>query len=226
MEQNIGKIVGEFISNFMREEQMKKVQNYAELNPYARKGAILFTGSSLMEQFPVCEYCANELPGLLVYNRGVGGFTTDDFLQYIHEQLLDLEPSTVFINIGTNDMNERSDGEDWLEHLLRNYRAILQQAKEALPETKFYLMAYYPVNPHKSELAAERMLKVRTKENLAKANAAVKALAEEFGHEYIDVGEGLADENGDLKLEYTVEGVHMFSGAYHIVFENLKKYLA
>lgn len=43
---------------------------------------------------------------------------------------LNLEPAKVFINIGTNDINERSDGEYWRDHLLRNYEKILKQIKE------------------------------------------------------------------------------------------------
>ena len=79
--------------------------------------------------------------------RGIGGYTTDDFLTNIDTVLFDLEPSKIFINIGTNDMNIREDGEDWNAHLLTNYETILKQIKERLPETEVYMMAYYPVNP-------------------------------------------------------------------------------
>lgn len=39
----------------MKKEQAGKVKNYRILNACAKRGGILFTGSSLMEQFPVCE---------------------------------------------------------------------------------------------------------------------------------------------------------------------------
>lgn len=39
----------------MNNEQMIKIKNFYYLNQNILKGKILFTGSSLMEQFPICE---------------------------------------------------------------------------------------------------------------------------------------------------------------------------
>ena len=39
----------------MNNEQMIKIKNFDYLNQNTLKGKILFTGSSLMEQFPICE---------------------------------------------------------------------------------------------------------------------------------------------------------------------------
>lgn len=97
--------------------------------------------------------------------------------------------------------------------------------KHRLPNTKVYMMAFYPVNPYVDAMAAQRMLKVRTKGILALVNAAMEKLAVKYGYKFIDVNQGLTDENGDLQASYTVEGVHMYAGAYHVVFENLKPYL-
>ena len=85
-------------------------RSYDDLNKIAQKGQILFTGSSLMEQFPVNEIAMSMGITKTIYNRGIGGTTTDDFLAHIGTVLLDLEPSKVFINIGTNDIHERADG--------------------------------------------------------------------------------------------------------------------
>lgn len=204
-----------------------RIKNYQTLNRYAKKGQILFTGSSLMEQFPVCELTAGLGLDRAVYNRGVGGYTTDDFLRQIDTVLFDLVPSRVFINIGTNDIREWEDGRDWMEHLLGNYEKILKMSRERLPETEFTLMAYYPVNEEQEEadLWVKQALKVRTNENLALASRHVAKLAEAFGHRFIDVNQGLTDEKGNLKAEYTVEGIHLYAEAYGVIFENLKPYL-
>ena len=180
-----------------------------------------------MEQFPISELSISHNLGKIIYNRGIGGYKTDDFLRDIDDMLFDLEPSYVFLNIGTNDMNEREDGEDWLAHLLRNYRRIFDLCKEKLPDTKFYIMAFYPINsviPAAKPLLSN-MLKLRTRENLKLANEAIEKLTREYGYEYIDVNAGLTDEEGFLKAEFTVEGVHMFADAYEIVYQNLLPYL-
>ena len=57
-------------------EKVRKSKNFQHLNKYIKKGQILFTGSSLMEHFPVAElYAESDLSrdGLLVYDRGIGG---------------------------------------------------------------------------------------------------------------------------------------------------------
>ena len=93
---------------FMRKEQEKKLENFRELNKAVQKGQILFTGSSLMEMFPVEDFLREEKSEQIIYNRGIGGFVTDDMLQNMNEQIFDLEPSAVFINIGTNDISDSS----------------------------------------------------------------------------------------------------------------------
>ena len=47
------------------------------LNTFAKKGEIVFTGSSLCELFPISEMLQNVEPRIRVYNRGIGGDVTD-----------------------------------------------------------------------------------------------------------------------------------------------------
>ena len=216
-------IMQDMMKHFQQEKEMKRAK-YRQQNAYIRKGQTLFTGSSLMEQFPITEYCLNEgLP--IAYNRGIGGYTTDEFLAAIDDVLLDMQPAKLFINIGTNDIRSMPEGEDWFAHLSANYRAICEIIRDRLPKTTVYMMAYYPVNLEALQARAGQEPIVRTNENVAKANEMVRALATEFGFRYIDVNDGLKDETGSLKAEYTRDGIHFDSAAYRTVFERLKQYL-
>lgn len=213
---------------FMKKEQKDKLDRYRILNETARKGQILFTGSSLMEQFPIHELLMDEEMDCLIYNRGIGGFTTEDMLENMQEQIYGTEPSKIFINIGTNDMGKP---DYTLEKLMDNYKKILEQIKEHLPKTEIYMMAYYPVNEVDKKTVlpdeewANHMFDNRNNFNIRLANQAVKQLAEKMGCRYIDVNEGLYDETGRLKKEFTLEGVHMYANGYRVVLSNLKKYL-
>mgnify|MGYP003227654826 CR=1 FL=1 len=211
----------------MRRDQRIKVRRISELNQGMKKHQILFTGSSLMELFPIEELRVSLDIEPVIYNRGIGGFTTDDFLENIHPMLLEPEPSKVFINIGTNDIADRETKEGhWLTHLIVNYEAILKKLKSALPECEVYMMSYYPVNLEKLRAGAGKdAVIVRTNENVNRANQAVKDLSEKYGYHYIDVNQGLTDENGELKQEFTMDGIHMYPDAYKIVLENMKPYL-
>ena len=177
-----------------------------------------------MENFPITEYCLNEgLP--VAYNRGIGGYTTDEFLESIDAMLLDPQPAKLFINIGTNDLRALPNGEDWFSHLSANYRRICEIIREKLPDTMIYMMAYYPVNT--AALAAQGYPgpMVRTNENIARANRMVEGLAAEYGFHYIDVNDGLKDEKGELKAEHTQDGIHFDAAGYRTVFDRLRQYL-
>ena len=194
-------------------EKQEKVERYRRLNRFVRPHQILFAGSSLMEQFPIYELMLDmELP-YVIYNRGIGGTTTFELMEHMDVCIYDLQPDFIFINIGTNDMNLPDYTE---EGLISRYRAILQGIREHLPEAKIFLMAYYPVNPKAAKGIPwmEEALKVRTNARIDSANRAVEKLAGEMGAEYLDLNQGIRDEEGNLKAEYTVEGMHMYADGY------------
>ena len=179
-----------------------------------------------MEQFPICEIAQSDGLNKVIYNRGVSGYKTEDVLREIDTMLFDLDPAKVFINIGTNDMNSDSDNnEGWMERLLYNYEKILVQMKNKIPDAIVYLMAYYPVNRAMLDNMNVSIFNTRTNENIAALNKKVKRLADKYEYIFIDVNEGLCDEQGNLKEEYTKEGIHMYANAYQIVYDNLKKYI-
>lgn len=215
----------DFFKELMHREQQDKLERYRILNQNVKKGEILFTGSSLMEQFPVNELLMTNGMDQVVYNRGIGGFTTTDMLQHMEEMVFGTEPSRIFINIGTNDIGSP---EYQLEALLERYEEIIVRIQERLPEAQINMMAYYPVNETDKIPEGEwgkTAFVTRTNENINIANAAIENLAAKKGCRFINVNEGLADERGKLKKEYTIEGIHMYANGYQVVLQNLKKYL-
>jgi lysophospholipase L1-like esterase len=214
--------VFEFFEQNMRREQDEKLDRFRILNQEARKGEILFTGSSLMEQFPIHELMMNDGMDLVIYNRGIGGFTTRDMMEHMEEMVFGTEPSRIFINIGTNDMNAPDFSQD---RLLENYEAILRQIQERLPAAEINVMAYYPVNEVDKVPDGpwgKTLFVNRTNRTIDRLNQALEKLAEKLGCRFINVNKGLTDENGRLKKEYTIEGVHMYANGYRVVLDNLK----
>ena len=212
----------EFFEQNMRREQEEKLDRFRILNQEARKGEILFTGSSLMEQFPIHELMMNDGMDLVIYNRGIGGFTTRDMMEHMEEMVFGTEPSRIFINIGTNDMNAPDFSQD---RLLENYEAILRQIQERLPAAEINVMAYYPVNEVDKVPDGpwgKTLFVNRTNRTIDRLNQALEKLAEKLGCRFINVNKGLTDENARLKKEYTIEGVHMYANGYRVVLDNLK----
>ncbi|HYA77298.1 MAG TPA: GDSL-type esterase/lipase family protein [Verrucomicrobiae bacterium] len=207
-----------------------KLQNdirakYAVENQTAKKGQILFVGSSLMEIFPIDKLQKNLGLDKVIYNRGVRATTTADLLNHMDTLVFDLAPSKIFINIGSNDIGFGVPEDVFLA----NYDEILHQIREKLPGTVVFVMAYYPINTvddfgeEKDE--HDQLYSHRSNELLEAANAKVEQLAQKNGYKFINVNAGLTDVNGNLRKELTFDGGHMYPAGYEIVLANLKKYL-
>ena len=196
-----------------REKQIKR-ERFRRL-----KGAVVFAGSSLMEQFPLYEFLQDDDLHCTLYNRGIGGFTTTELLEAMDECILELQPAHLFLNIGTNDLN----GPDYdRAAMLGRYEEIVQQIRKKLPETKLYLLAYYPVNPTVAEdPGLIECFRWRTNERIREASEGVQALARKYGAEFLDLNKDLCDAAGNLKAEYTIEGMHLYANGYRPVMDAL-----
>lgn len=206
-----------------RLEKEQMVKDFHIWNKDAIKGQTVFTGSSLMEMFPIEKWVKELGPNApIVYNRGVGGYRTTDLLPILDACVFELEPRKVFINIGTNDL---SDDTIPLETVMSNYDRIITQIEEKLPGVIIYMMAYYPIN---YEAATEEMkpcLLIRTNEKINRANELVEQLAAKHGQKYINVNAPLMDEQGRLKAEYTIEGMHIKPEGYRAIFQDVMAYV-
>lgn len=219
LEQENQILIGQVINGFMESEKQGKIQRFRYLNPFARKGQIVFAGSSLMEQFPIYEFLMDfDLP-YIIYNRGIGGYTTAEMLKVMDVCIYDLAPKAIFLNIGTNDL----DGPDYTqEGLLERMEEILKGIRTHLPDARLYLLAFYPVNPEvETTPFIKEVFRYRTNERICAANEAIQALAKQYGADYLDLNQGVRDQNGNLKAEFTVEGMHMYANGYKAVLDQL-----
>ena len=213
-------IWNDFLRKWASGRRADKLERYRRLNALAKPGQILLAGSSLMEQFPIHELLQDAGVSLPVYNRGVGGFVTQEFQAALDVCVLQLRPSHIFLNIGTNDMN----GPDYtLEGLLARYEAIVREILEKLPGVKITLLAYYPLcesrmreDPHMAEV-----LRYRNNRTIAQANQGVEALARRLGLSFANCNQYLVDSTGGLKEEYTIEGMHIYGDGYAMVLKAL-----
>lgn len=200
----------------LRKETGRKLAAYRELNKTARKGEILFVGSSLMEMFPIEEFTSGMNLPSAICNRGVGSYKTEDLLGALDVCVFELAPRRIFINIGTNDL---SDPCIPIPGIIRNYEEILARIKERPPAVELYLMAYYPVNFDAATPEMKEVLRVRTNEKIAEANREVGKLAQRVGARYVDLNDKLQDDQGNLKAEYTIEGMHIKPEGYRAIFD-------
>lgn len=203
-------------------DKEKKILRYREENKTVQYGQTVFAGSSLMEMFPINKLLEEHNDSVTVYNRGIGGFVSRELLEVIDVCAIDLKPSKIFINIGTNDL---SDSRIPISELMENYDKIISEIEARLPETVIYLMAYYPVNYEAADENMKECLKIRTNEKIRIANVEVKKLAERHNQRYVDINKNLMDEQCRLKAEYTIEGLHINEDGYRAIYDDIMAYV-
>lgn len=195
--------------------------NHKALNRYALKGQIVLVGSSLMGQFPINELMMSQgIPGV-VYNRAVGCNTAEylDSPEIMEDSIFALEPSKLFLNIGTRDMDLPGDT---IGNLISNYRKILALIHEKVPDCKIHIIAFYPMlKPKEGE---HRPAHFRTRESLLEANIALSALCEETGCAFVDMNHVLMDEEGYLRSEYAADAIHLTVDGYYALLQDIIKY--
>ena len=162
----------------------------------------------------------SELAKRFYDNRGILSLTVEQYDEVL-DVVLDLEPSRIFINIGTNDL---SRGGDTIGNLMRRYRAMIHRIKKTLPECEITCLAYYPcLPPDHPEIRPGRIS--RTMESVRKANLEIEEMCRQENLRFLDLNEPLYDANGDLKEELSLDQIHFSAEGYIRVFDQLKEYL-
>ncbi len=197
----------------------KKVvdNSFFELNKSARPGGIVFLGDSITDFYRINEFFHDSY----IINRGIGGDTTDGILNRMPESVYALSPSKVFILIGTNDIGEKKSQ----EYIVCNIGKIIQKIQENCPDARIYLQSIYPISKAKDKRIKRVIVKKRTNNKILSINAELEKRAKEKGIVYIDVYSHLIDEVGNLKLEYTVEGLHLNAKGYKVVSDVLRPFV-
>jgi len=78
---------------------------------------------------------------LKVYNRGISGNKVFQLAERWQSDCLDLKPNVLSILIGVNDLWHKLDGkyDGTVEIYERDYRALLERTRKALPKVKFVI---------------------------------------------------------------------------------------
>ena len=202
------------ITEYDREKNTKR-ENYRILNKeYALKNQTVLLGDSITDFFNWYElfYDFSKISGQAVYNRGISGDTTDRLLERLNENVLNIEPKNVVLLIGTNDIGRELP----LSMSVENVSKIIENTKKVCPDINFILQAVYPINRGMRD-----KFEKRSNEKIDIMNKEFIKLSEKYDCVWLDVTDKLKDETGNLKKEYTYDGLHLNINAYKIVAENI-----
>ncbi|KPG69563.1 GDSL-type esterase/lipase family protein [Enterococcus sp. RIT-PI-f] len=200
---------------------MADLNSYFRKNEYAEKGKIVFAGSSLMEEFPLEKLFMDQ--HMIVYNRGISGATSKEYLEVFDQLIFPLDPTHLFINIGSNDLADKYFD---INSLLGSYRQIFSKLKKTLPQCKVTFIMFYPVNTEKIKETARHFNEewlfqaalYRTNERLIEASEKVSELADLYDFDTVTVNSLLMDNFSQLDASFTNDGIHLTEAAYLKIF--------
>jgi lysophospholipase L1-like esterase len=209
---------GDFFTLLLEASYNSRLEWFKELNKDAEADGIVLVGDSLTHEFLI-----HEMMGAYgkIHNRGIGGDTTSGLLKRMNESILDLNPKKVFLLIGTNDLAQFPN-----EHLqlVENVRKIIDKTLSTCKDVHFYVISLYPINNSDEPKIDKFSVAIRTNEIIDHINFMLKQLADETGVFYLDFNSLLKDSNGNLRLEYTREGLHLSPVGYKAILKELQKY--
>jgi lysophospholipase L1-like esterase len=166
---------------------------------------VVLLGDSITEGFDVAKY----FPGRRVLNRGIGadvignGLPADDtrgVLRRLDSSVYDCAATDVFILIGINDLGNGHN----VDEMAQGYREMVQNIRTNAPTVRIHIQS---VLPTRGNFAHHNP-------NIIAFNERLQKLAAEFGCDYLNLHDLMTDEHGELKAEFTREGLHLTAPAY------------
>jgi len=207
----------QLLENWLLKEQEKIQTKYRHLNQVSVvEPDILFIGDSIVEYYPLQELFGTSKT---IVNRGIRGYQTGLLLENLDAHLYGGVVDKIVLLIGTNDIGKDVP----VNEALNNLEAIIQTIARDYPLTEMKLLSILPVNEGEEY---KQTVYIRTNEKIQKWNQAYKELASAYMQvEFAPVFDSLIDQEGQLKKDYTTDGLHLSVTGYQVLTKALKDYL-
>lgn len=187
----------------------------------------VFLGDSLTQGLqiydtglPNAHYCAYRGVGPSAVVNGTTCTRVDGVQEVPLDAMVSYAPESVYILLGTNVLTQDTDYTSFLNY----YSLMLDRIRQLLPDADIYVQSITPVRP---EVSADAKHAGMYAERFIRVNNDLAALAVEKGCYFLDLWEVLADENGDLKVEYAQpDGYHLLPAGYTAWVEYLRTHVA
>lgn len=151
-----------------------------------------------------------------VKNRGIRSDAINGVKKRI-SQVTKGHPKKIFLLIGINDVAQNLT----VSELAKRYESLVQTIRRESPESKLYVQSVMPVNN-----TFKRYKTLFGKENTILAfNREIQKIAEQNDAVYLDLWPFLADSKGQLKKEFTNDGLHLKGAGYKAWVKGIEKYV-
>ena len=166
---------------------------------------ITLIGNSLFDNWKI-----EKLNNSSIVNLGIAGISTKQYQEYIlnENKIKHIANKTVIMN-GTNDIVDKSLN---FEDILNNINKLIESLWKINKDAKIYFI----------EIPSIAFRMDRNKEEIFRLNEYLKNNLDKT-IKYIEINKYMIDDFGNLKLEYTYDGLHFNKEGYKILKKILEK---
>ena len=207
----------QLLENWLLKEQAKIQAKYRELNQVSvLEPDIIFIGDSIVEYYPLQELFGTEKT---IVNRGIRAYRTGLLLDNLDAHLYGDAVDQIVLLIGTNDIGKDVSMNEALDNLER----VIQSLNRDYPLSQIKLVSILPVNEGEEY---KQTVYIRTNEKIREWNQAYEALASAYMQvDFVPVFDSLLDQEGQLREDYTTDGLHLSVAGYQVLSETLQDQL-
>lgn len=167
----------------------------------------VLAGDSISLWFPV-----DLLPAQRTWlNQGISGETSEGLLKRL-DLLDETEPEAIFIMIGINDLLRGATDKD----ILSSQREIVRYLQTAHPRSQIIIQS---ILPHASQAEATWEGRDRfsslSNNRIQKLNRELETIAQEQGIYFLDLYPVFANQQGNLSMALSTDGLHLNAEGYH-----------
>ena len=202
-------------------QQQAKADEYASIASTTPHGGVVFLGDSITEMYDLDKH----FTGKGYINRGISSNETAQVLDRLQSNVMHIEPSTVVLLIGVNDIGHGISQDT----LINNFTAICNNILHMENPPKLLVQSIYPTL-RLDNLNSYFGTKSRTNQNILQVNTLILEVVNKLallGHniQYIDTHSILTDDDGCLIKDYTIEGLHINNDGYIAISKYLSSYI-
>lgn len=152
-------------------------------------------------------------PGLKLRNLGVNGDTCAGVWSRL-DKVIHLVPDKIFLQIGINDFLRGASSED----IVTGHTRIWNELSARLPLTHLKVVSLLPY-------LESALPGLPPNLDIISINAALAEEAQIQNINFIDLFRDLADEDHQVRLDYTSDGLHLLPAGYQVWAERLRPIL-
>ena len=178
-----------------------QLATYHQANKEVASGSIVFLGDSITANWDL----KAALPSRFLVNRGIGGQTTGQMLLRFHQDVVDLHPKAVVILGGVNDLCFGTD-DDRIRTIEMNIESMVDLAEAH--QIRPILATVLPVVDNNQIIRSHPNAAIR------EINAWLRSFAGGRSLTLIDYASVVRDRSGELRRDFTADGVHPSLAGY------------